>query len=135
MVFPYWKCDICGKAPFEFQTKLMDRYRVIECSKSFSISPQFLFILSVPLLFFFLFLWKLALFLYLLLREKMKCKLVWRSYGHSTPFFFQWCVPIDSWDRYGEKVKKKEKRSKTIHFSKSFGRKGLPNAIEKYSVV
>ena len=50
------------------------------------------------------------------------------------PLLFQWCVPIDSWDRYGEKVKKKEKRSKTIHFSKSFGGKGLPNAIENYPV-
>ena len=46
------------------------------------------------------------------------------------PLLFQWCVPIDSWDRYGEKVKKKEKRSKTIHFSKSFGGKGLPNATK-----
>ena len=64
--------------------------RVIEYywQSSSSISPQFLFILSPSFPFSPMEISFIPF--YLLLGEKMKCKLVWRSYGHSTPFF-QWC--------------------------------------------
>ena len=50
------------------------------------------------------------------------------------PLLFFSGVPIDSWDRYGKKVKKKEK-SKTIHSNKSFPKKGLLNATKLYHII